>query len=102
MPRVFIRDEYNQYTVEFPNNEERTVQRIPLERFFRNLGLNFRARTDGKRQGQGVLQVMIEGDNYTSLRNLCGLQGGYRRRSVKKSSRKFKKSARRNNYARNI
>jgi len=101
MPRVNIRDEYNQYTVEFPD-EHRVISRQRLEKFFRNLEWNFRARQDQRRPGQGVLQVMIDGENYTAFRNLCGLQGGYLRRSVKKSSRKFKKSARRNNYARNI
>ena len=102
MPRVFIRDEYNQYTVEFPNDDHISISRQKLEKFFRNLEWNFRARQDQRRPGQGVFQLNIDGDNYTSLRNLCGLQGGYLRRSVKKSSRKFKKSARRNNYARNI
>ena len=102
MPRVFIRDEYNQYTIEFPNNEHISISRQRLEKFFRNLEWNFRARQDQRRPGQGVFQLNIDGDNYTSIRNLCGLQGGYLRRSVKKSSRKFKKSARRNNYARNI
>lgn len=100
MPRVFIRDEYNQYTVEFPNDDHISISRQKLEKFFRNLEWNFRARMATRREG--VFQLNIDGDNYTSLRNLCGLQGGYLRRSVKKSSRKFKKSARRNNYARNI
>ena len=95
MPRVFIRDEYNQYTVEFPNKVERTIQRIPLEKFFRNADINFRYRMSNR---EGVFQVNLNDDIYTSLRNLCGLYGGYRSSLVKKTSRKFKKSSRRNNY----
>ena len=96
MTNILISDEYNMYTIEFPNNEHINISRQKLEKFFRIREWNFKAVEHRKRPG--VFRVSLDEDDYTQLRNLCNLSGGYRRSLVKKTSRKFKKSSRRNNY----